>query len=96
MLAAVSNIWTKTPDTINETSKMTIPGKTGELTGDSFMLNLSIKRLEAVVKIAIDSFAINIKNSENPSTKANFALFLSIKIKELIAEEQKLSLDIAI
>jgi hypothetical protein len=48
-----------------------------------------------VVKIDIDSFAINIKNSEKPSTNANLALFFSIRINELSADEQKLSQEIA-
>jgi hypothetical protein len=85
----------KMPDTINEISRITIPGKTGELTGDSFMHNFSMRSPVVVVKIDIDSFAINIKNSEKPSTNANLALFFSIRINELSADEQKLSQEIA-
>ena len=83
------------PDTIYAISRITIPGKTGELTGDSFKLNFSIRSPVIVVKMEIDNFAINMKNSENPSTNANLALFFSIRINELSADEQKLSHEIA-
>lgn len=48
-----------------------------------------------MLKIEIESLAMNMKKSEKPSTKANFALFLSIRMNEFRADEQKLSLDIA-
>ena len=54
-----------------------------------------IIKLARVENKEMESLAINMKTSEKPSTKANFAAFFNIRIKALSAEEQKLSLEMA-
>jgi hypothetical protein len=54
-----------------------------------------ITKLLTVENTEIQNFAMNMNASEKPSTKANFALFFRIRMKAFSAEEQKLSLEIA-
>ena len=51
--------------------------------------------LVTVEKTDMQILAINMNTSEKPSTNANLALFLSININALRADEQKLSLEMA-
>lgn len=95
MLAAASNIETKIPATTKESKRMMMPGMIGELTGFEAKAYFMIIKLARVENKEMESLAINMKTSEKPSTKANFAAFFNIRIKALSAEEQKLSLEMA-
>jgi hypothetical protein len=52
-------------------------------------------KLVIVEMKAMQTLAMNINISENPSTKANLAEFFSTKMKACKADEQKFSLEIA-
>ncbi len=94
MLDAASKIETKIEATTKPTKSMMIPGRIGELTGDSSVYFIMIKLVIVEMK-AMQTLAMNINISENPSTKANLAEFFSTKMKACKADEQKFSLEIA-
>ena len=95
MFAAASNIDTKMPATMKAINRVITAGSIGELTGLADKVHSIRKIVLTVVKTEIQSFAININTSAKPSTNANFAWFLRIRMKAFRAEEQKLSLEIA-
>ena len=84
------------PETMKAKDNIITPGRTGELIGVAVKLHFMIKRLVTVEKKEMESLAMNIKKSAKPSTNANFAEFFKIKMNTFRAEEQKLSLEIAI
>ena len=92
---AASKMDTKIPATMKAMKRITRPGTIGELTGLSASAYFMMTKLVTVEKTEMQNFAMNMNASANPSTNANLALFLRIKMKALRAEEQKLSLEIA-
>lgn len=95
MLAAASKIETKMPDTKKDKNSIINPGMISESTGVSVKLSCIISKLIATEKTDMQSLAINMKTSAKPPTNANFALCFKTRINEFNADEQKLSLEIA-
>ena len=92
---ATSKMDTKIPAIMKAMKRITRPGTIGELTGLSVSAYFKMTKLVTVEKTEMQNFAMNMNASANPSTNANLALFLRIKMKALRAEEQKLSLEMA-